>query len=821
MKTSVIVRNLLRPFLLTTFLIGCVGQQDSAFQPTSAGGRLYISNLGNSSLLIYGNAINTNGNLAPTENIHNLNAQNFILDPLAVFVDTTVVNGRLYVANTGLNQILIYNNASSNTTTGNAVPDRVISGANTTLNAPRGLMVDTTNHILYVSNTGSNAILVFDVSDASFTPSAVCAVSSSTTPTTTCDFTPSRNISQGTDTVDNTTLKSPFGIFVDTTPNNRLYVANQGNNSILVFNNAGTVNGNIAPSRTITTTLSTPRLSAPSGLFVDTVNDRLYVANNGNNSILIFNNPSIINGETIPDRVVSGGFTNLADPVGVFVDTTRNILYVTGDTNILAFDISDAAFNSPVVSSTATGGTSTTLTDTNQTFIPNQFVNFIVKITGGTGAGLESLIIGNDTNTLTVSPQWPTIAGVQIMPNTTSTYEIRHACTIGGSTVCNFAPSGTLSGTATTLSSPGGILVDVAADVLYAANPGNNSIVVFNNASAATGNVAPDRAILDTGAPLAFPSGISEDVARDLLYVTGPLGSITIFEHASTLENIPPPGPRTILPASGTSCGDIATARMDLCAPRGISVDMPNDQLYTANTGASSILVFNNASSSTTTGMVTPDRTILPASGIACGDGGTAKMDLCAPFGASVDAVNDRLYVANTAVSSILVFNNASSTTGMVTPDQTILPASGTACGDNATNKMDLCAPRGIFVDTINDRLYVANTTASSILVFDNASSITSGMIAPDRTILPASGTACGDSGTTKMDLCSSANIFVDAVNDLLYVANTNANSILVFNNASTVDGSVVPDRVIAKGTDPDDNTTLNSPFGVFVDTTR
>ena len=154
-----------------------------------------------------------------------------------------------------------------------------------------------------------------------------------------------------------------------------------------------------------------PRLSAPSGLFVDTNNDRLYVASNGNNSILIFNNSSSINGETIPDRVVSGNFTNLADPVGVFVDTTQNILYVTGDTNILAFDVSDTAFNSPVVSSTATGGTLTTLTDTSQNFKPDQFVNFIVKITGGIGAGVESLIIGNDTNTLTIALPWPIFTG--------------------------------------------------------------------------------------------------------------------------------------------------------------------------------------------------------------------------------------------------------------------------------------------------------------------------------------------------------------------------------------------------------------------------
>jgi DNA-binding beta-propeller fold protein YncE len=381
-----------------------------------------------------------------------------------------------------------------------------------------------------------------------------------------------------------------------------------------------------------------------------------------------------------------------------------------------------------------------------------------------------------------------------------------------------------ISGPATTLSAPGGIHVDTATDRLYAANPGNNSVVVFNNASTAIGEIAPDRTILDSGAPLAAPAGVFADVARDLLYVADLTDSISIFEYASTLKHSPPPVARTILPASGTACSDIATTKTDLCSPRGISVDTLNDQLYTANSGASSILIFNDAGSIATNGMVLPGRTILPASGTACGDAGTSKMDLCAPFGVAVDAVNDRLYVANTSASSILVFENANSiaTDGMVLPGRTILSASGVVCGDSGTTRTDLCAPFGVAVDAVNDRLYVANTAASSILVFENAGSIaTNGMVVPDRTILPASGTACGDSATTKMDLCSPGNVFVDTVNDRLYVANTSANSILVFDNASSLIGNVSPSRVIAKGTNPDDNTTLNMPFGIFIDTTR
>jgi DNA-binding beta-propeller fold protein YncE len=154
MKSSVTGRISIGFFLLAALFFGCVGQQDSQLQSsvtTQTNGKLYISNLGDSSLLIYDNALAANGNHGPTRRIPDL-----VGGPLGIVVDT--ISNRLYAANAGRNEILIYNNAS--TINGNSVPDRVISGPATTLNSPRGLALDTTKDILYVSNTGSNNILV-------------------------------------------------------------------------------------------------------------------------------------------------------------------------------------------------------------------------------------------------------------------------------------------------------------------------------------------------------------------------------------------------------------------------------------------------------------------------------------------------------------------------------------------------------------------------------------------------------------------------------------------------------------------------------------
>jgi hypothetical protein len=85
----------------------------------------------------------------------------------------------------------------------------------------------------------------------------------------------------------------------------------------------------------------------------------------------------------------------------------------------ISYGVNRTTSSAASVSGTSTGGnTITTLNDTNQSFTANQFVNFHVAITGGTGAGQVSTITSNSATQLTVSPPWTTI------PDNSSTYLI-------------------------------------------------------------------------------------------------------------------------------------------------------------------------------------------------------------------------------------------------------------------------------------------------------------------------------------------------------------------------------------------------------------
>lgn len=262
--------------------------------------------------------------------------------------------------------------------------------------------------------------------------------------------------------------------------------------------------------------------------------------------------------------------------------------------------------------------------------------------------------------------------------------------------------SRTIIGAATTLSTQGGIFVDVANDRLYVANASANSILVFNNASTRNGNTAPDRTIAGAATTLNGPADVFLDVTNDRLYVANyTADSILVFNNAST--------------ANGDIAPDrtVAGAATSLDGPAGIYVDTTRNILYIANYTGSVILSYNNAG--TVSGDFGPSRTI--ASSTALNN----------PEGIFVDVANNRLYVADPDSSYISVFNNASTRWGDILPDRRIagIPS---------------YTPRDVFVDVANDRLYVANYDTDSILVFNNASTADAD-VAPNRTISLPNGT--------------------------------------------------------------------------------
>src|SRR6266487_2170521 len=198
---------------------------------------------------------------------------------------------RFYVANFGSSTISAFTIAD----TGNATPALTISGGNTTLDSPEGVVVDPAG-VLITTSANPWRIVVFGTNAVG-------------------DVAPVATIAGG-----NTRLSHPTGLALDQAA--RLYVANKANNVITVF--AAGATGNARPVDTIAG--PNTGLNAPLGIVIDP-GGRLYVANSGTSaatsSITVYEAGA--SGNVTPIRTIAGATTGLDQPQGIGLDGGQRI----------------------------------------------------------------------------------------------------------------------------------------------------------------------------------------------------------------------------------------------------------------------------------------------------------------------------------------------------------------------------------------------------------------------------------------------------------------------------------------------------------------
>lgn len=242
---------------------------------------LIVLNRGSNSLNLYLDATTSSDDQAPL----------FIVQGAATLLDqpTTMAHdpdsGLLYVANTGAsNDILVFPDPTAVVFDGNLAPLRVISSA--ALSLPAGIALDNDDR-LYVANTGSNNVLVFD--NASERDG---------------DILPDRSI-------DSDLLTDPLDVLVD--DSDTLYVVDSSG-VVLMFSNASALDGDSTP----TSTLSVTGAQRIVRMAVDTAGVG-YIVDSEASAIYVFDDVGSVSGDRTPDRTISGDETELNRPLGVFI----------------------------------------------------------------------------------------------------------------------------------------------------------------------------------------------------------------------------------------------------------------------------------------------------------------------------------------------------------------------------------------------------------------------------------------------------------------------------------------------------------------------
>ena len=197
------------------------------------------------------------------------------------------------------------------TASGNDKPLRILEGERTELEDAHGIAIDTKNKLLFIGNHGATSSAVPGDSimkiQRRVPGSGRFELPSITVyPLDASGDTPPLRIIEGP----KTQLNWPAAMFLDV-ERGELYVANDADNSILVFRT--TDDGDVAPTRVIKG--SRTGILNPTGLFLDIGNQEVWVSNMGNHSATVY--PSMANGNVAPLRTIrSAPLGKLAQAIG-------------------------------------------------------------------------------------------------------------------------------------------------------------------------------------------------------------------------------------------------------------------------------------------------------------------------------------------------------------------------------------------------------------------------------------------------------------------------------------------------------------------------
>ena len=481
--------------------------------------------------------------------------------------------------------------------------------------------------------------------------------------------------------------------FVAFDKDGNFYVSNECNDTITIY-----AKGSIgAPFAVIGG--SNTGFNQPEGIAVDPANGTIYVANGFTDALFVFpplgSSTGLLN--EAPTATIVGGLTTMAGPLGVALDSDRNIYVTANDHGVLIFPpvgsatgtLNEAPTASIVGSNTGIGlPVGVTLDPSNNIYVSNGVgVSIFPPLGASTGplneaptAAIEGsltseaspYIVALDSN-LNI---YLTNGGSQGVAPKVTVYP-----PLGGSTgTLNEKPTATITGSNTGLTMPYGIALD-SSNKIYVADK-TSSMFIFPAVGSSTGtlNEAPSAALGQAVTGLNDPRGVAVDTSGKI-YVTN-------FSSALLYVSVYPAGSNaTVAPMA-----IIGGTNTELNVPQGLAVD-PSGNIYVADSRAAVVFVFPPLGSST--------GTLNEAATAFIGGGNTG---VTTPYGVALDS-NLNVYVAD-STSGVLIFPPVGNGTGLIN-NPPIASISGTNTG--------LGHPTGIALDS-SDNIYVtADNTAGSI----------------------------------------------------------------------------------------------------------
>ncbi|WP_168058818.1 InlB B-repeat-containing protein [Candidatus Manganitrophus noduliformans] len=374
-----------------------------------------------------------------------------------------------------------------------------------------------------------------------------------------------------------------------------LFVADAADPSIQIFDRYSNLKGGVVqlvPTRALRGE-NTGIVGPSSGsLFVDSIGGRLYFADAADNSVSVWNNAATVNGDTPPDLVLKGQATRLLHPTGIAVDPFRNRLYVVNNNGeILIWNLSSLEGEIPpmaVLTGSLVAGDHPVFLDVKRDtlYVANgREISVFEKLSGltgdiqnvtpvptiriaGEGLSQPGLVLDYSQNLLFISSRDPNGTIYRVAEASTASEEVVPAATLAG-------PETGLDQTAA---------VTLAGNVFMALNVAGTEIRVWHQADQKDGDRSPTQ-ILELD-PNALPEA--------LFYVATQNGERDQAEETLQVEKLGNGHETITSDLPGINCGTTCSAPFAVGDTITLTAVMDDDSTF-AGWGGDCVVVDNVA----------------------------------------------------------------------------------------------------------------------------------------------------------------------------------------------------------------------------------
>ena len=590
------------------------------------------------------------------------------------------------------------------------------------------------------------------------------------------------------------------------------------------------------------TTTADKQLNAPRGMTYDPVRKYLYVADTGNNRVLVYDGsdgwtdnetPINVYGQTSLTDIAVGGCTQtgLSGPYSVAYNSASDTIFVAdeGHDRVLSFPATTSTASNPATTGSAINVIGKA--DFTSCTAP-------VDATVGTSTlwGPAGLAINTTTNKLYVADAH---AGRVVVYNLSSLADGMAASQVfGKSSFTNLtsAANTTTFARRSTWTSPSDVEIDTASNTLYVVDSNSFRIMVFDastttvkgaSAMATLGyaSLTPTVATSLTQSGFNYPEGIGFSPSTKYLYVGDYANARVMIFDVNSITN----GENAIdgvgqIDGSGNPVyttnykHNTTPNSIGSDYPRSLALDPIHHHLFESESNNNRILVFdldNNNNLGTSLADLTADHVIGQLNFTDKTAARTAS-GLSNPQHIVFDPVSSTLYVGENGNARVTAFDVSNITTNGMEAFRVFGQPDFTTYNTGVTQSK-MWNAMGMAYDSVNKRLFVGDSSNVRIMVFDSKTTTNGG---PAINVLGQINFASTTSATTQSGIKAVYGFDYDTVSSTLFLDDATNNRVLIYDLSGGITNGMNASYVLGQpsftsSTAGVSTLAMNLPFGV------